>query len=352
MPLLVSVLPTDLSRSRGGGERCAFEIHANLTRLLPGWEARALGATADPAREPLPDGWQNLARSDPHAQDALDVRRLLRAIPRDADLVVAHQWWTRSTLALRLRPRRGGTLVAIDHGGGSLGAARVSRLPLPAVDVAAVQSDYERRVTPMRGRRFVNMRGGIVEDLFTPPERDERDVDFLIVARFVPHKGQREFLQALPPGASARLVGPSGTYDEAYQREVLALAAERGARVDLDLSDAELVEAYRRARFTVQVPIARPGDAPELLGLTMLEAMACGSVPISPTGGPSAEFARDGETGVEYRAGDVDDLRRAMTAALADDEARRRLADAALEESARWTWRAAAQTLIDTAGVS
>jgi glycosyltransferase involved in cell wall biosynthesis len=241
--------------------------------------------------------------------------------------------------------------VAIDHGGGSLGAARVSRLPLPAVDVAAVQSDYERRVTPMRGRRFVNMRGGIVEDLFTPPERDERDVDFLIVARFVPHKGQREFLEALPAGASARLVGPSGTYDEAYQRDVLALAGERGARVDLDLSDAELVEAYRRARFTVQVPIARPGDAPELLGLTMLEAMACGSVPISPTGGPSAEFARDGETGVEYRAGDVDDLRRAMAAALADDEGRRRLADAALEESRRWTWRAAAQTLIDTAGV-
>jgi glycosyltransferase involved in cell wall biosynthesis len=354
MPLLVSLLPTDLAFSHGGGERYAFEVHRSLCDLLPDWDHLALGATTDPEREPLPDGWTDITRfrgrRKPHSQDALDVRRMLRLVPRDARLVVASQWHTLSTLALRLRPRSG-TLAAIDLGGGSLAAGAIGRLPLPKVDVATYKTSFEEQWSPIRARHGFVMRCGLDDSFFTPPQREERDVDFLLVARFLPHKGQREFVQALPEGARGRLVGPRGTDRPEYQQEVFHLAEERGVAVDLDLTDGELVEAYRRARYTVQVPIARPGEAPELLGLTMLEAMACGSVPISPTGGPSAEFARDGDTGIEYRAGDVADLTRVMTAALGDEERRRLLAAGALEETRSWTWRSGAQQLIDESGI-
>jgi glycosyltransferase involved in cell wall biosynthesis len=354
VPLVVSVLPTDLARSRGGGERCGHEIHRNLRTLLPGWEAIGIGATTAPDRYALPDGWRNLVRRgrrEPDPQDALAVSRTLAAVPASADLVIVHQWRTVVTAALRTRPRRG-FLIAIDHGGGNLAGSRLARLPLPRVDLAAIQSDFEARVTPLRGHRTCNMRGGIVADLFEPPAVQARTFDFLMVGRFVPHKGQREFLQALPTGARALLVGPGGTYDPAYRDEVLRLAEQRAVEVALDLSDAALVAAYQRARFVVQVPIAPPGTAPELLGLSLLEGMACGAVPICPRHGASAEFARAGETGLQYTDNSVQDLRETLAGALTDESGRMRLAAAALEESRRWTWRAAAETLLYEAGIS
>lgn len=352
MPLVVSVLPTDLALSYGGGERCAFEIHSGVRRLLPDWEARAVGASTDPERIPLPEGWTNLVRPgprEPHAQDALDLRRLLRAVPASTDLVIAHQWQTRAMAALRLRPHRG-VLAAIDHGGGSTTGSRVARLPLPRVDLAVIQSVFEARVTPLRGRRMCNMRGGIVDGLFRPPAGEDRGVDFLMVGRFVPHKGQREFLEALPVGTRALLIGPSGTYDPAYRETVLRLAEQRGVVVRTDVGDPELVAAYQQARYVVQVPIAPPGSAPELLGLSLLEGMACGAVPICPSEGASVEFAVEGMTGHNYTAGSVADLRRTLTQALGDEPGRRRLAQAGLAEARRWTWSAAARTLLEAAG--
>jgi glycosyltransferase involved in cell wall biosynthesis len=353
MPLLVSVLPTDIARGRGGGERCAFEVHRHLRTLLPGWDAVALGASTAPASSPLPDGWTNIVRRGrrpPHPQDALSLRALLRQTSRRADLIVAHQWWTYAMASLRTCPHRG-TLIAIDHGGGHVNGVRLARLPLPPADLVAIQSEFEKRVTPLRGRRVCNMRGGIVDELFSPPAVEERTIDFLLVGRFLPHKGHREFQRALPPGAVAMLIGPSGTYEDAYRDEVMTLAADRGVEVRLDLTDAELRDVYRQTRYVVQVPIAPPGTAPELLGLTPLEGMACGAVPICPRHGASAEFARDGETGLQYEDQDIDDLGRVLAAAYSDESRRRTLAAAALVETRRWTWRAAAEVLVAQSGI-
>jgi glycosyltransferase involved in cell wall biosynthesis len=353
VPVAVSVLPTDLAVSRGGGERCAHQIHANLRALLPSWDLIALGASSDPERAPVPDGWRNVVRrgsGEAHAQDALSIPRLLAAVPWRAELVIAHQWRTMAMAALRVRPRRG-FMIAIDHGGGNLAGSRLARLPLPRVDLASIQSVFEARMTPMQGRRVCNMRGGIVAELFAPPGTEQRSIDFLMVGRWVPHKGQREFLQALPAGARAMLVGQSGTYDPAYRDEVLKLAAERQVEVQLDLSDDELVRAYQRTRYVVQVPIAPPGTAPELLGLSLLEGMACGAVPICPRHGASAEFARHDDTGLQYEDNSVDDLRRSLTRAHADEDGRIRMAAAAVNESRIWTWRAAAETLLREAGI-
>ena len=350
MPLLVSVLPTDLARSFGGGERCAVHLHRELRARLPGWDALALTAWSGPPRDGAPPGWNNVIGSRRvHSNDAIRMRALLHEAVRGADLVIAHQWRTRATATLRALhgAARGGTLVAVDHGGGSETGAWLDRLPLPAADIGAVQSEYERRVTPMRARSVINMRGGIVEGVFVPPERDERDLDFLMVGRFLPHKGQALFLDALPEGARARLMGPSGSDAPDYRDEVLRRAEQRGVEVVLDAGDADVVAAYQRAAYTVQVPVVPgPGVHPELLGLSVLEGMACGSVPICPRGGPSAEFVRDGETGLNYEAESRDDLARVLREALEAGRRRAELAAGALAESAHWTWGAAAAAIL------
>ena len=360
MRRLLSLLPSDVARVRGGGERCAFELDKWFRTLAPELDVVAVGASSDPGAHALPHGWLNaIGRGDtpPPVADSLSTRRVLGQLMR-ADLVVAHQWRTRATAASRLirsvRPRM--RVVALDHGGASGPGTKLDRWPLPPVDVAAVQSRFEQRVTPMRGRRTEMVRGGVATDIFSPPASDERGCDFLMVARFEPHKGQLLLLDALPDGARVRLMGPSASSHPEYRDSVLSRAAELGVEVAVDRPDAEIVRAYQGAKFTVQVPV-RPSDPraapPELLGLTVLEAMACASVPVTADAGPGTEFVRDGETGLTYGAESVASLAEALRRAIElDPSERRRLAAAARAESERWSWEAAARAILVSFGVA
>jgi alpha-maltose-1-phosphate synthase len=276
--------------------------------------------------------------------------QVLRAISGSADVIICHQWRTRMTAALRAwRGRKAtGTLVAMDHGGGSPLGAQLNRLQLPRVDLGAVQTEFEARVTPIQARDTCLIRGGVVQELFKPPEIEDRSYDFLMVARFLPHKGQDVFLEALPPGARALLIGPSASDDTAYRDRVRERARLLGVDVRFDCPDSELLRIYQRARYTVQVSIPQPGRRaapPELLGLSLLEGMACGSVPICPSTGPATEFVRDG-TGLTYGAGSEGDLKRVLAEAMQGEHRRAVIASNALAESSRWTWAAAARNLL------
>lgn len=355
VPLLVSVLPSDLARTRGGGERYAFELQRALARRLPDWTVLGLVAASERPGELVPEGWQVAggARSGSlPSGDALPVREVFEAVPVDADLVICHQWRTRNTAALRLRHavRRRGTLVGIDHGGGSVAGYRLDRLPLPSADVGGHVSEFEAALSPVKATRHRVLRGGVDPGLFRPPDKERCEHDFLMVGRFLRHKGQALFLDSLPATARALLIGPRDSDDPGYRDDVAARAARSGVEVRFDASDAELAAAYQRSHYTVQVPVqtVRRQDATplELLGLTMLEAMACGSVPICPTTGSSAEFVRDGSTGLGYRAGSRDDLARVLSGALAPGARREELRRGAVEEASRWTWASAADTLL------
>ena len=334
-------------------------MHEVLSRRLPQWRpAHGLAASSDPAAAPVPAGWANVVGGHgeaPPPADALSMRAVARAL-LEADLVIAHQWYTRSTALARtiarLRPRT--QVVVFDHGGSSAAGRRLADRCLPLPDLAAVQSEFEASITPMRARHSALVRGGIAPDRFHQDRKEGRDVDFLMVARFEPHKGQLLLLDALPNGATARLIGSSGTSRPDYKREVLSNAEAAGVPVMIDAPDDDLADAYRRARFIVQVPI-RGSDTrlapPELLGLTLLEGMASGCVPICPSTGPGTEFVRDGSTGFTYQAESVEDLRRTLTRALNAPADLETLAANAVEESRRWTWDAAADNVLAALGM-
>lgn len=355
-PRLLSILPTDLGRVRGGGERYAIELHAALRERLLGHDTLGLGASSAPEDHPLPPGWVNaLGGHDelPPPADALSTKALARALI-SADIVVVHQWYTRACALARLvaavRPRA--RVVTFDHGGASRSGRQLARLPLPLPDLAAVQSRFASELTPMRARRVALVRGGIADEWFVGTLPPRRPVDFLMVARFEPHKGQLRLLEALPAGARVHLVGTSGTGDIAYRERVFAAAAAAGIEVSVDLGDEDLRAAYRSARFVVQVPIWGGGAAPpELLGMSLLEGMASGCVPICPRVGPGAEFVRDRHTGYTYQAESVEDLRRVLTVAMRDSASVDALSAAARRESERWTWRAAAEATLGALGL-
>lgn len=351
---LVSALPSDIARVSGGGERCAFQVHRLLSERLPEWKCVGFGATSQPDTVPLPPAWRNILGGHgqlPPPADALSMRKLLRAyLP--ADVIIVHQWETRAcALARAMRAFRPSLQVAVfDHGGSSVTGRRLAATRLPAPDIGAVQSEFEAALTPMRTKRTTMVRGGISREMFSADPSASRGVDFLLVGRFEPHKGQLQFLQALPAQSTARLIGSAGTKRPAYRDRVLADAAAAQVQVTIGASDEELVRAYQTSRFIVQVPL-RSSDAtappPELLGLTLLEGMACGCVPICPSTGPAAEFVHDRVNGFTYEAESVDDLARVLRHAQAGDFDRRALSATALAASADWTWEGAADRLIE-----
>ncbi len=360
-PALVSVLPSDLARTRGGAERYAFELHDALVRELPGWRTRGLIAATEDAERLVPDGWQAVGGPFTRrlsAGDAIGASTALWHALRGNDVVICHQWRTRAGAALRLgarlRPRT--KLAVMDHGAGTRLGYALSWLRLPQADLGVHQSEFEAGISPIEARQHVVVRGGVDERRFAPASGRAPTTDFLMVGRFLPYKGQLRFLEQLPDGATARLIGPSDSTDPAYLEAVRAKAAERGVQVHFDVSDEELVDAYRDARHTVQVPIdlrRYEGAAPpELLGLTMLEAMACGSVPICPGTGASAEFVADGRTGLTYDAGSEQALGAVLRGALDEPGRHAALREAALSEAARWTWGEAARGLTRALGLT
>ena len=82
----------------------------------------------------------------------------------------------------------------------------------------------------------------------------------------------------------------------------------------------------------------------EGFGLPAGEAMACGAPLIASDGGALPEVV--GDAGVQVKAGDVDELARALDSLLADEVARARLSELARQRIVvKFSWKVAAQQM-------
>jgi glycosyltransferase involved in cell wall biosynthesis len=128
-----------------------------------------------------------------------------------------------------------------------------------------------------------------------------RGREAVFVGRLLPHKGVHDFVQAIGPGICGRVIGPVG--DAGYRAALESLAAGRAVRFDHDLDDCAVIAAYRRAAAVVlpsvyESPYGPRTEVPELLGQTLLEAMACGAPTVCTRVASLPEVVDDGVTGV------------------------------------------------------
>jgi glycosyltransferase involved in cell wall biosynthesis len=123
----------------------------------------------------------------------------------------------------------------------------------------------------------------------------------LCVSRIMPHKGIDRVIAALPRQMSLTIVGR--VYHEPYYELLRQMSNGRDIRFVLDADDKTLLAMYQTAGVFVQASTARDvyGNRvakSELMGLTTLEAMACGlPVVVSDTGSlpelvPDIRFGR------------------------------------------------------------
>jgi glycosyltransferase involved in cell wall biosynthesis len=175
----------------------------------------------------------------------------------------------------------------------------------------------------------------------------------LFVGRLTPHKGVDRLLQALPPRATARIAGSVGHDPKLPERNYPELLRQLAVTHDVQfvgpITDDELPALYRSAQVFVLPSVDRSCygkdiKVSELLGLSLLEAMASGTPVIASAIGGVPEIVRDGETGFLVPPGDVAALGERLDQLLRDPYLAQRMGGNARQDVLdRFTWEHVAE---------
>ncbi|HEV7725454.1 MAG TPA: glycosyltransferase family 4 protein [Modestobacter sp.] len=267
-----------------------------------------------------------------------------------ADVVHTHH--TRSApsrvaaVAARMRGQR---LVTTDHGlggGGWLGL-------LPALfDRFLTVSRFSASVLGVPADKTRVVYGGADPRRFAPDPDTGRD-GVLFVGRLTPHKGVDRLIRALPDGTRLIVAGSGGHDPRPPERDypllLRQLARGRDVAFPGAVSDAALPVLHRSAAVFVLPTVkqdcyGRRFAISELLGLSVLEAMASGTPVIASDLDALPEVVRDGETGFLVTPGDVDELRERIAEVLGDRALAARMGRRGRELLLeRFTWEACAR---------
>jgi glycosyltransferase involved in cell wall biosynthesis len=172
------------------------------------------------------------------------------------------------------------------------------------------------------GRRSAEMRARLADG-----DSDRRLL--LTVSRLAPEKNVG-FLAGLLdrfPDARLAVVGDGPQRGELERR-----FAGKNAHFVGYLKGVPLAEAYASADAFVYA------SETETMGNVVLEAMACGCAVVAPRAGGIPSLVSDGETGMLYSPGDLEDAVRVTRTVLGDDEFRRRLGESARDVVESWDW--------------
>ncbi len=289
----------------GGGERYALNLARGVVGATQGrYAVTLISYGAEPFERDLAPGVRLLvlrvARTPANPLDSVSWD--LPAAIADFDLVHLHMAFTRSgEVGLLAAKQQGKPVVVSDHGGWSswLGQS-VGHLEL--ADRIVAYSDFGARLfrttTPI-----VVIKGGVDDERFVPPAaRPPRD-RVLYVGRLLPHKGIDRLIRALPETLPLTVCGRP--YHAEYFDLLRRLAVGKQVTFVTDADDAAIQELYARAWCNVLPSVHRDcyGNsyvAPELMGLTLLEAMACGTPAVASRTAAMPEFIREGVTGFTF----------------------------------------------------
>ncbi|HXF04762.1 MAG TPA: glycosyltransferase family 4 protein [Blastocatellia bacterium] len=307
----------------GGGERFVTELARAMSRLVPTRLVSFSESAGERSR--LHDcpgsgpatGWRATAGLDVQLFKPLAfVRgqktnplsfRFLRALA-DADVIHCHQFHVlATTLALAYGRLRGKRLFVTDLGGGGWDLSYHFDLGR-WVDGFLHISEFSAQQADARYRRKSHViYAGVAVEKFRPTGHPKRPV-VLFVGRLLPHKGINYLIEAMDPQTELRIIGRpwephlAATRSEEYLALLRRLATGKNVRFIFDADDDQLVEEYSTALVTVLPSVytdvfGQTRPAPELLGLTLLESLACGTPVIATRVGGMPEVVEEGVTG-------------------------------------------------------
>jgi len=299
---VVSPVPFGHQGIVGGGERYALELAKALAREVPTrlitFGAKDLIYHDDtcPTLEVHVHATRRFGsagRADP---------RVLRFIRSLVDVDVVHLIVFRTmvaNLSILFAKMTGKRVFVTDvsHGGHELLA---SRLPMARlVDGFLLLSEFGAKFFHSYEHKTNIIHGGVDTRTYVPPMAARRG-NVLFVGRLIPHKGINYLLDGVDRETQVRIVGTA--YNQEYMNLLKQLSVDKDVVFLSGLSDNELVSEYQTAGVTVLPSVYDTvyGDhlaVPELLGLVLLESMACETPVIGTSVGAIPEFIVDGVTG-------------------------------------------------------
>ncbi|HEY4250023.1 MAG TPA: glycosyltransferase family 4 protein [Roseomonas sp.] len=286
----------------GGGERWVDNVMQALSVGAPGIEQAmvAIGARAREARRGgVPVRILANERASQVPMDAISAQ--LWQVFEDHDVIHVHQALTdfgayACCVATTLRK----TVIATDLGGGANPVMMHGGLRL--VDGVLSLSRYAQSLLPpMPPTATLIATGPVDTERFSPGGPRAAAPAAICVSRIMPHKGIDRIIRALPPGLRLRIVGR--VYHEPYRALLGELAAGKDVEFIHDADDDRLIALYRQSSLFLQASCfldiyGSLAPKTELMGLTTLEAMACGlPIAVSADGGSLPELVTDAAFG-------------------------------------------------------
>ncbi len=328
----------------GGGERYALELARAMaplteTRLVTFGRPRReyLGALEVRVLRP----WRYVGR-----------KRLGPVSPRlvleiaQSDVVHCHQVHTfladQCVLLGRLLRK---PVYLTDHAGGD----RHFNRRLGTLEHAAgllLVSRHNARSFERYRHKIEIIHGGVDPARFAPRNLPRRRAA-LYTGRIIPYKGVHHLIEGVRPETEVRIAGPF--YHAEYERLVRERARGRAVHFLGPVLGDALVEEYCRAGVAVLPSVevdlyGKRYPKSEILGLVLLEAMACETPVVCSAIGGMPELVIDGETGLLVPPGDSAALGAAVERLLDDVPLARRLGEAGRERVLeRFTWRHVAE---------
>lgn len=249
-----------------------------------------------------------------------------------AEIVHCHQLLSVSTsLSAAFAIRKGIPVFVTDLGGGP-SANYCNPDTADWFDAHLHISRFSKRRGERSERSIHEIIGaGVDLDKFSPSNVAPLPDHVLFVGRILPHKGVDILIDALPQGMTLTILGTA--YDESYYSDLQQIARDKRVRFVTNSTDEILVDEYCKATVVVLPSVSRSkhGEqtpAAELLGQTLLEAMASARPAICTNVGGMPEVVEDGVTGFVVPEGDSTELRAKLEwvrdhAALAIDMGKR-----------------------------
>jgi len=154
------------------------------------------------------------------------------------------------------------------------------------------------------------------------------------LGRFVKYKGFEYLIRAMRSVDDATLmIGGAGTMESYYRQIVHSEGLETKVRFLGVVPDEDLPKLYRASDVFV-LPSALRGEA---FGVTLLEAMACGT-PVVASDLPGVKELFTDKCGLKTKPGDTKELADSINRLLSDDAMRSRMSRNARKNAEKYAW--------------
>jgi len=309
-PRVVHVAPVLFGDAIGGAERYVLELARAMVRRVP---TTLLAFGGRPHQKRIGDleirvlrNWINFRRFRFDPLNPLILRELAFA-----DVIHCHQPETMIATIALLYARTAGKPIFSSHlGGAGYGIHRlvdITNWYHGHLHISEFSRRYFGHQTLARARVVM---GGVDSERFRPSPDVERAGDVLYVGRLLPHKGINYLVEAVDETTPLTIIGHLFRHERRFFNDLQRLAQRKRVNFLLNADDSMVTSAYQRALCVVLPSVHQTmyGDyhpIPELLGQTLLEAMACGTPAICTDVASLREIVEDGVTGFVVQPNDA-----------------------------------------------